>query len=96
MLRMTNSAPEDGELTEIQTVGSEGIEKNAAGDYPNAPGRYRLFMRTVPKGKPPVATRLDICTTIEVTTLEEARMTSMRVDMQSVRGQSEYNNGAEF
>jgi hypothetical protein len=48
------------------------------------------------QGKPPVATRLDICTTIEVTTLEEARMTSMRVDMQSVRGQSEYNNGADL
>jgi hypothetical protein len=36
---MTNSARNDGELAEIQTVGIEGIEKEpAAEDYSNAPG----------------------------------------------------------
>jgi hypothetical protein len=69
MLRMTNSA-QDGEPIEIQTVGSEGIEKNAARDYPNAPGRYRLFMRTAP-GQAPCCNAAGHGTTIEVTTLEE-------------------------
>ena len=70
MLRMTNSARDDGELAEIQTVGIEGIEKN-------------LLLKTIQthrgdtsysckqfQDKLPVGTRLDICTTIEVTTVE--------------------------
>jgi hypothetical protein len=67
---MTNSAGDDGELAEIQTVGIEGIEKSLLQEtIQTAPGRYQLFMRTVP-GQAPCWNTTGHLTTIEVTTLE--------------------------
>jgi hypothetical protein len=67
---MTNSAHDDGELAEIQTVGIEGIEKNLLLETIQMHWGDTSYSCEQFQDKLPVGTRLDICTTIEVTTLE--------------------------
>jgi len=70
MLRMTNSAHDDGELAEIQTVGIKGVEKNLLLETIQMHRGDNSYSCEQFQDKLPVGTRMDICATIDVTTLE--------------------------
>jgi hypothetical protein len=69
MLRMTNSPATTVNLPKSDGRNRRNRKESAAEDYSNAPGRYQLFSKQF-QYKLPVGTPLDICTRIEVTTLE--------------------------
>jgi hypothetical protein len=60
----------DGEFAEIQTVGIEGIEKDLLLETIQKHRDDRLYSRAQFQGKLLVGSWLEICTTIEVTTLK--------------------------
>jgi hypothetical protein len=60
----------DGEFAEIQTVGIEGIEKNLLLETIQVHREDTEFSCEQFQEKLPVGSGLDICTTVDVTTLE--------------------------